>query len=145
MTDRGPYPYNEYQETWLRDLETTDAQQTVGYLHRLIASVRPEEVAGYCCLGRACIAMGERPEFFLDAEIGSYDGEETILPWHVVEKLRLLDAQGTFAESIRRTDGGQFDALTELNDAGWSFKEIAAYIRGNPWNVFLAPDEGRED
>jgi hypothetical protein len=136
--DRGPYPYNEYQEAWLRDLETTTEPQTTGWLHRLNQGSELSESPGFCCLGRACVVLNEEPRIGMD--VVSYDDCETVLPWHIEARLQLRDDDGRLASGM-----GQLTSLADMNDSGWTFKEIAAYIRGNPWNVFLGPDEEPQD
>lgn len=141
-----PYPYNEYQESWLRDLETTDEPQTRGYLHRLVEGeddrgniIKP----GWCCLGRACVAVG----FNLLEDVYEYavfplqiDYEGEIAPKEVCQKLRLRDSTGALYFSW-----SGYDCLAAANDDGVTFKEIAAYIRANPWKVFLPPLESQDE
>lgn len=136
--DAKSYPFTLDQEAWLRDLETTDAPQTIGTLHRLVIDAEDEmpHPVGYCCLGRACVALGIS-EHIAGREIGAFDGHSAWLPDSVVARLRLRSDNGQL-----QTQVGHCHTLTGLNDlAEWSFKQIAAYIRENPENVFL-PLEG---
>jgi hypothetical protein len=140
-----PYPFNEDQEAFLKDLETTEAPQAFGWL---------EKDGGFCCLGRACVIFGaDRTEgvgkvaLFRVGESGSYK----TLPRSLAYRLRM---RGTLGELGRpaRLAGVEHRTLASLNDTPdpefkpgekhlYTFKDIAAYIRHDPWNVFYGPDE----
>jgi hypothetical protein len=127
-----PYPYNAQQLAWLHDLDTTTESQAQRALH---------SKEGFCCLGRACVVIG------LEASIPrndncliAYDGEYKLAPPAVVTALRLRGRGGTLVKLVT-VDGTNCRSLADLNDSGWSFKRIAAYIRANPWNVFKGPNE----
>jgi hypothetical protein len=130
-----PYIFSKAQEDWLRDLETTDAPQTTGTLHRMvpIGSVP----VGYCCLGRACVALDIPEEVSRTRQIGVFMGRTGALPEGATKALRLRNSDGELAEAVE-ADGIAYPTLAGLNDgAEWSFKQIAAYIRANPRNVFI--------
>lgn len=133
------YPFTPEQEAWLRDLETTDEPQTKGLLHRLSPSDGwPGARPGYCCLGRACVALGV-PEDKCFSEVRSlFYGCVADLPPEVTAKLRLRSNNGRLKHSVLVTGGPLISTLVGFNDeAGWTFKQIAAYIRENPTEVFL--------
>lgn len=134
-----PYPFTPEQEAWLRDLETTEAPQTRGALHRLAKGSESPE--GYCCLGRACVVLGieEREGIGPYAKFGE-ENADTWLPGEAIKRLHLRTMAGTFVTKVHEI----FDSLTAMNDGGWNFKQIAAYIRANPENVFLPPEEDKE-
>ena len=132
-----PYPYTPEQEAWLRDLETTTEPQTTGWLHVVRRSPTFPD-PGYCCLGRACVVLGEKGKIHTLVE--SFNGYKTTLPNNLVEKLHLRDNDGSLASDFYDDDGENFVSLIDMNDADWTFKEIAAYIRENPWNVFKDPE-----
>jgi hypothetical protein len=133
MNDQ-PFIFTPEQEAWLVDLETTEEPQTEGALHRLRQEHSDEgEVmhsAGYCCLGRACVVLGLKESEL--GGLGIFHGASVILPGRAATALRLRNSNGYLAEPF---DG--FDNLTGMNDNGWTFKQIAAYIRANPRNVFI--------
>lgn len=143
--DAKPYPFTPDQEAWLRDLETTEQPQTTGYLNLLEqvskvgGGVHP---AGFCCLGRACEVLGLEKEVKEDDPVAGYRASDCpgsmwgALPREAKERLRLRSLHGELEEPHEG-----FEALSGMNDAGWSFKQIAQYIRANPENVFL-PLEG---
>ena len=106
------YKFNQYQEAWLKDLETTKAKQCAGYL---------TDKGGYCCLGRAYVANGG---IVVACE---YEGHHRVLGPIMIKNLKLRDEVGSFGESC----------LASLNDDdGLSFKEIATFIRANADKVF---------
>ena len=129
-----PYPYNADQEAWLRDLETTEEPQVKEYLH--ISGGRSLK-AGFCCLGRACVVLGVKTTGKNDDLFVAYDGCDQVLTDPTIDRLLLRGTNGDFRD--RWANGNS--CLTDLNDRGMSFKEIAAYIRANPWNVFKDPEE----
>lgn len=122
------------QEAWLQALESDKYKQGQGVLHR---------GNEFCCLGVACDLLKDELTINQVASLTRYNGEYQVLPALVVEKLHLRDNCGLFALSIERINTS-FEgetiicaSLTELNDSGgYTFKEIAAYIRANPENVF---------
>lgn len=138
MTDK-PYPFTPEQEAWLHDLETTEEPQTKGFLHVLVPG-KVGFTSGYCCLGRACIVLGA-DEHESDDGLGYFWGESVALPGSLTNRLRLRGVCGEFAQVVVDHRERECANLAELNDNDWSFKEIAAYIRANPWNVFLPPEE----
>lgn len=142
------YKFNEDQEAWLHDLETTDAPQAMGKLH--IAD------KGFCCLGRACVLLHDKYNLrrkevvdgganevsfmYADAEERlASDWRGSVLPNSIATALKLRTVGGHLKE---RFSERQFSMLTEMNDRGnWTFKEIAKYCRDNPSNVFDDYDE----
>lgn len=127
-----PYPFTPEQLAWLHDLETTDAPQTRGALHRIVKS--DEFPVGYCCMGRAAVTLGlaEAP-WSQDEHLGSFHGSSAnLMPFY---RLHLRSGSGDLLEKV-----DDWSALTELNDElRWHFTKIAAYCRANPWNVFTDP------
>jgi len=134
-----PYPFTEEQEAWLQDLETTDAPQTKEYLH--VQDDFRDIKAGFCCLGRACITLGIPAD--TNMNFVKYDDLDNVLSDIGINKLRLHDDEGLFEEPAD-IDGSTFGSLVAMNDNGKTFKEIAAYIRANPWNVFKDPNEASD-
>lgn len=122
------YTFTPEQEAWLRDLETTDEKQAESLLH-------DTNKGGYCCLGRACIVLDIEEDQF-----GCFDGKDDELPDYAASRLRLRSQTGRLAAQFQ-SRGQYFIDLADMNDKGMSFKEIAAYIRANPENVFLPPED----
>ncbi len=140
------YQFTPEQEAWLRDLETTEEPQARGSLHKLIAS--DDSPAGYCCLGRACIVLGiEKKEAGSDYDATCFGEESCVsyLPEEGVKALRLASGDGTLIKQPFVLKGKSYDNLTELNDCALlTFRQIAAYIRSNPENVFLPIEEEKQ-
>lgn len=134
------YPFTPEQEAWLRDLETTEEPQATGSLH--IIEPGPGESSGFCCLGRACVSLGleETPEgghFIFNGQ-----SDDTIMPDGAWELLRLRGSGGELDRPAELGNGRPcVQSLYRMNDIGMTFKEIAAYIRANPENVFLPLEE----
>jgi hypothetical protein len=145
-----PYPFNEDQEAWLKELETTERQKGRGWL---------EKDNTFCCLGIACHLFGAirvEPAIyggyrFKITEEGQLDS--THLPMPLAYRLKLRNTGGQFACTIR-INGFEYCALTAMNDSidlvtgspnfgrhRFTFKDIAAYIRHDPWNVFISEEE----
>jgi hypothetical protein len=136
------YQLNEYQEKWLQDLETTKEAQGQGFLH-YIDYDGETTIDKWCCLGRGCYIIGLKSRLnnivyvYPNAnvnksknEIGSY------APMQVVAKLQLRSEAGDL-KIPHNINGNTFQTLSEMNDNGMTFKEIAAYIRSNLDNVFI--------
>lgn len=136
------YKFTEDQELWLRDLETTDAPQTRLVLQRVVAEDASDGKVfpvGFCCFGRACEVFGIEKSMRLAGGCYTYslDGHRSAinLPLPLVDRLGLRSGNGKLAYSVEYK-GEERASITQLNDAGMSFKEIAAFIRANPTNVF---------
>jgi len=109
------YQFNEYQERWLKRLETTTEPQTYGHL---------EDCSGRCCLGVACDEF--RADFDLGYVMGddgtaSFISQQThtafkgVLPYEIQEALKLRGPSGIFVASLANEEGQLFD-LMSLND-----------------------------
>lgn len=122
---------NENAKKWVARLATGRDPQTVDRLR---------SKTGYCCLGVACQLYAEEcPEAKLEWRWSDYhdaytlylDGEaasSTILPSEVKEWLGLKTRNGKY---IGHT-------LTEDNDRGMTFKQIAKVIREHETEIFKA-------
>lgn len=118
------FPFTPLQEAWLRDLETTRAKQGTRFLHAY--------GGGWCCLGRAArIVEKPRRAGFVD----EWQGSANSLPGDIWRQLGLRGSLGNLAETAFVEDRSYGD-LAGMNDAGMTFREIAAHIRANPENVF---------
>lgn len=130
-----PYPFTELQLAWLHRLETTTEPQTIGALHRVISD--DEYKVGWCCLGLGAEVLKLRPSPWAeDAHCIAFNGSASQLM-----AFRELHLRGSSGELLKPLDGLDYGStLAELNDvARWTFQQIAAYIRENPWNVFTDP------
>lgn len=126
------YEFNEHQLAWLHDLETTDAPQCGGMLakHINVGTI------GYCCLGRAELVVRGVSGDELACEFNSVLRDDTR------QALRMWDRHGrlkfNLVVSTTTRDGTPvtLTSLAALNDNGWTFKQIAEFIRANPEKVF---------
>lgn len=101
-------------ESWIHDLETTDAKQGVQVLRTI------ED--GYCCLGRACVVMGGR---FVRSEANEW----FVLVGNSHRMYASLDEEVLRSLGLTWTDQGH---LAAMNDRGGkTFPEIAAWLREN--------------
>lgn len=139
MTGNTDFPYTTIQLAWLHDLETTEAKQGRRALHT--------EDEKYCCLGRACVVLGKSPSKQTFQGNYSYDGVGGLLLAY--GDLGLRSSRGVLLRpfdtgALGCSYGGSLlvGSLTEMNDSGWTFKDIAAAIRADPSNFFtnLEPD-----
>lgn len=142
-----PYPFNEDQEAWLKELETTERKKGYGYLEARDNT--------FCCLGIACHLFGAIREegagiarLFKMTEDGPTCA--MYLPVPLAYRLRLRDASGLLANPVR-ISGAECNSLAGMNDATdyslqplLTFKDIAAYIRHDPWNVFISEEEAKK-
>jgi hypothetical protein len=127
-----PYAFNSAQEDWVCDLETTDAPQGTGALYQKSGSKK-----GYCRLGRACVSLGIEMDEYSPFNC-TFLGHCCDLPDRAVKALKLRTMNGAFL--VPHENGAR--SLVSLNDDHiWSFKQIAAYIRTNPRNVFIDEEE----
>ena len=121
------------QEAWLKDLETTDAKQGKSALR----STTDE----FCCLGRACVVLdveasiGEKYISNTATQVWFYNGSWAILSPNTQRRLGLKSGSGGFGHPVH-LNGVVYHSLANMNDAGLTFKEIAAFIRANPNEVF---------
>lgn len=150
------YKLNPTQQKWVDALRSGDYAQTKSVLER------PGPAGGFCCLGVGCKLFlsdtrldpsgmdleGTDLEDQLDdtdevhygpEDDRSYESAPTVL----VEKLGLRGNLGTIRgwpeglECPQRAHGGDCISLADLNDVGWSFKQIADFIEAHPERVFF--------
>jgi hypothetical protein len=110
----------EFIEKWLEALESGKYKQIKS---RLREHVGPRTF-GYCCLGVACDVankVGARrvDENVLDTKLELPSNMQTLLG---------MDDYGSFYEPITYKES-VYSNLTQMNDSGISFKEIARVIR----------------
>lgn len=114
---------NENAKKWVAALRSGKYQQVKGALRRS---------EGYCCLGVACDVYRKetRKGRWLKGNHGNFIFMRTsqVLPLAIQEWLGLTDELGYVDEDR---------ALTELNDNGSTFAEIADLIESEPEGLFV--------
>lgn len=120
----------EIKAKWVVALRSGDYPQTTNVLHRTKAV--EGFPAGYCCLGVLCdlavkdgIINPPVPDEF--SGYARYDGSVAYLPFSVG---RWSDLKGSPAVEPT-ADWIKINHLTQLNDSGSSFEEIADWIEAN--------------
>jgi len=89
----------------------------------------------FCCLGVACDISGASWEKLNG--IWTVDGEENILPAKVQHYFGFQSFNGTptvknlFKDDDPISSLAEGSCLTEANDAGWTFEQIADFIEQN--------------
>lgn len=104
------------KELWMEALESGKYEQGRHRLKTLVGS--------YCCLGVLCVLHSQETNTPWGEKLG-YLGEVTVLPSEVTKWAEL---PAIFGASVRTKDGG-LKGLTDLNDSGMPFKDIAKLIR----------------
>lgn len=108
------------QNLWLAALRSGSYQQGRDHLRDLDDN--------FCCLGVACDLFHPEPPSPRDT-VYKYSKEVCLAPHSVKEALLLRTATG-LPNSVELT------ALTDLNDRGVTFEEIADIIEANPEEYF---------
>jgi hypothetical protein len=114
------------QERWLQALESGKYQQCESCL---------ECDKHFCCLGVGCQVFfpEDRTETAVaTSAMGKWFGETEVAPQCLIDTIGLHDSNGL---SLVLGD----KSLTELNDSGNTFPEIAAIVRANPEHYFTEP------
>lgn len=95
------------------------------------AKNRLKTADGYCCLGVACILAGcvfteEDGDFITE------DNNGAVPPQRVRDAFGFFNSNGSRRDPRELTIGGRhYSCLTEANDGGATFAEIADYIEAN--------------
>lgn len=142
QSKKDTQPIGPNQEAWLKALESGEYKQCKGYL---------STGGGYCCLGVACEVKGMKGKECLDGDetetkvVLKFGSNIATAPPSVETHLCLRSDMGTFdrelvsekdLEAIEKAKPECTDLATLNDDAGWSFKRIARFIRRNPQAVF---------
>lgn len=118
------------KKRWLKALRSGKYEQYIGALHL--------KGDGYCCLGVLCDILRkdfpglewEETDFCPEGPgtppIYSIFGEDAILPEEILQHAG-LGAENSMVSITNKNDSHPFD-LTELNDDGRTFEEIADII-----------------
>lgn len=126
----SPISLNENAKKWVRALRSGIFQQGQNYLRQenFEDNTKPD---GFCCLGVACelaILDGVNVHRRKRDEHYTYNDSSGVLPDPVLEWLGLNSPEGSFDSYA--------NSLTQMNDSGKSFLEIADFIESNPEHLF---------
>ena len=151
---------NNHAEKWIRALRSGDYEQGTSTLH---AYYGPDATRHgkerFCCLGVACDLylneVGDLDRSMPSGTIGSdttvtYDDESSYLPLKVSNWLGLCSPDGRFGSEPQSLDNifnpehtllQEANSLSELNDNGASFSEIASVIEAEGPSLFYEGGE----
>ncbi len=128
------------QQKWVSALRSGDFKQT-----REALGLKTEDGEKYCCLGVAEFLFGrvDRESSMGRIIFGDSDEySEDVLTTKTMKKLGLKDHAGGWTwgspHTLDKRDIGEVSAicLSQANDLGASFEEIADFIESNPSLVF---------
>lgn len=134
------------QEIWLNHLETHPGRQMTGKLGRLENNENKVKYKA-CCLGQAlvCLKQFSQGDSFNVESLFAADGD-MLEPGSNVRydltnsfhELGLRDSVGSFTGEVvySKKDSSAICSLANLNDQGWTWSEIAKFVRSNPNRVF---------
>lgn len=135
------------QKQWIADLRTYPERQ---YTNRL-GILQPGGIVRLCCLGQGLVTLkGGVAEAFRIDETAIKDLTETFCLFDFNSSgfpesgelvgsyslLGLRDMVGSFTEPFN-FDGYNIYTLTDANDSGMSWSEIADFMEKNPEKVFV--------
>lgn len=113
------------QTAWVEALESGKYEQGTLWL---------KADGKYCCLGVLCelagLAYNETTAVFTDGE----EPQTDVLPQSLVDRIGLRDKSGSFRKGAE--DDGPSTLICLNDDDGFTFKQIAEFIRSDPSNVF---------
>lgn len=122
------YQFSPEQTEWLEALESGKYEQHIGSLGKIYDNKK-----SFCCLGVACKIFQNKFNLKIRYDIMDriiFNNETACLAGELDDLRRLLKL---------KSGNGKIDeesCLAQMNDAGKSFEEIAAFIRKNPHVVF---------
>jgi hypothetical protein len=141
-----PQELGQLQTKWVEALESGEYQQG----HERLCHVSGGGCF-HCCLGVALELLPEsirgpivdvdpEDDDGLDGRVRRYGEETHVLPAAAKVAYRMRDESGLFDEGgDAPEDATMHGSLAEMNDFGWSFREIAAFLRKYPDLVFEGP------
>lgn len=125
------------QKEWIARLRANPEKQMREALGR---KTKEKDEYKACCLGEAGLMLGtlEWKEFGnSQLLILRNPGEGNGMTLYAHEKLGLRTSNGSFWELHLPENEKVFASLSDMNDNGYTWAEIADYIEANPTNVFF--------
>lgn len=125
------FKLGKLQKAWVESLLAHPERQT----DKILGEGTPKKYTA-CCLGEMHLTAFRLKKKKLPFENNCIiaDGSKEVLS-KVYEEYGLISDIGEFEEAVVINDKTYF-ALSEMNDRGITWKEIANYIKQNPENVF---------
>lgn len=128
--------FGPVQRQWLENLERYPDRQCKGRLGDMTEN-------GYeaCCLGELLLTDvrmkgGSIMEIIQDGDsFYDEDGDSEVLANSFVD-FGLHGSGGEFRDGAQLINDGSFDSLADMNDKGFTWPEIAQWVRENPEQVF---------
>lgn len=119
----------EIQKAWIKSLRENPNKQGWGTL-----GIKDNN---YCCLGEAlCVLKSIKNESLKYGVHGELiDGKDEHYLTDSYKELGLYDEKGRLDDKITH-DFRSYSSISEMNDCGLTWLEIADYIEQNPENVF---------
>lgn len=120
----------EFADKWITELRSGKWKQHKGQLANNYRTA-------HCCLGVACEISGIEPNFNLFKDRWEWESDSSILPFSLAKRLEMnmnLSKSKDSEETIVARNGkfmlpnGVTLVLSELNDAGFTFNQIADVI-----------------
>lgn len=99
-------------QRWVRALRSGKYKQATGQLKK--------EGVGHCCLGVLCEVLKQ-----------PYAGYDLVLPVRVQQESEMNSLDGTLPKTYKNKIVEMKQSLTEFNDGGLTFKQIALIIERN--------------
>lgn len=146
------FEFTPIQQAWLDALKSGEYAQTTAVLHR--TSETYGDNVGFCCLGVACDVMAKTGVLEFERHIDEKEGWETfrtvgtgftddtnheLMPTGAWEVLGLRDAAGKAHCDILSDEDAEeyaiqwgYESLTDANDRGAPFEDIAAMLERFP-------------
>ena len=118
---------------WIAALRSGKYQQTKGALCR----IAEDGSKSYCCLGIGCVVA---IELGLDLRVGKFgeklefgmEWKTVVMPEEVIALFGMKRYNGGFYGYRLDKDDEPCSCLSELNDHGFDFSQIADFIESNP-------------
>lgn len=141
-----PFEFGPIQTRWLNALESGDYKQGKRELKSLVSFQGDTDKPvyhSYCCLGVLCELQGLAWQDFgpMTGAGFSYMGSHAYnnyLPTEFADSIGFRGPSGSFRQLVS-VNNRSYGNLAEMNDdveKPLSFKDIAAYIRHDPHNIF---------
>lgn len=131
------FTFTDIQLEWLDYLESNPKQQIAGNLGKVV-----EGKERFCCLGAAEKVCGTfyKPEGLKSLLVFGKESALGVLTSETKKRLNLRSSRGDF-QTCCFVGSEYYECLTQMNDRGMTWAEIAQYIRENPTNVFISNND----